>query len=244
MIAVGHVGVGQPLGDLLARPVDVDVVLEGQDHLRQTERRDRPLDQHARRAGQRPLQRDRHPLLDLLRGLAGEEGDDHDLDVGDVGERLDLQVAERQHAEDREREGADQRGRAPADGEVDQTPGSSRRPVSTRPGGACHAAGIRKVRARRRRGFAAPPRGSAGAKCPAGLIAPSILPDARHSSRGCRSARACGTASCGRGRALARRGSGGRSPPPARAGCSAARPPPAAAAPRDRRGPAPSAVRW
>ncbi len=45
--AVGHLGVGQPLGDLLAREVDVDVVLEGDDHLRQAERGDRPLDQHA-----------------------------------------------------------------------------------------------------------------------------------------------------------------------------------------------------
>ena len=97
--AVGHLGVGQPFGHLLPRPVDVDVVLEGQDHLRQPERRDRPLDQHARRAGQRPLDRDGHLLLDLLRRLAGVEGDHHDLDVGDVRERLDLQLAERDDAE-------------------------------------------------------------------------------------------------------------------------------------------------
>ena len=71
---VGHLGVGQPLGDLLARQVDVDVVLEGQDHLRQPERGDRSLDQHARRAGQRALDRDGHLLLDLLGGLARDRG--------------------------------------------------------------------------------------------------------------------------------------------------------------------------
>ena len=92
--AFGHVGVGQPLRHLLPRPVDVDVVLEGQDHLRQPERRDRPLHQHARRPGQRALDRDGDLLLDLLRRLAGVEGDHHDLDVRDVREGLDLQLGE------------------------------------------------------------------------------------------------------------------------------------------------------
>jgi hypothetical protein len=59
--------------------------------------------------GQAPLDRDGHLLLDLLRRLAGVEGDHHDLDVRDVRERLDLQLAERDDAEDREQEG---RGRA------------------------------------------------------------------------------------------------------------------------------------
>ena len=177
---VGHVGVGQPFGHLLARPVDVDVVLEGQDHLRQTERRDRPLDQHARRAGQRPLERDGDALLDLLRGLAGEEGDDHDLDVGDVGERLDLQVAERQRRR-RSRTRARRSGWPRACGPRSRSVGRAFA-LSTRPGGACHAAGLRKVRARRRRGSRRFRAVSAGAKCPSGLIAPSILPDARHSS--------------------------------------------------------------
>jgi hypothetical protein len=115
-----HLGIAQPFGNLLPRPVDVDVVLERQDHLRQPERRDRPLDQHARRSGQRALDRDRHLLLDLLRRLAGVEGDHHDLDVGHVRERLDLQLGEGDGAEHREQERRRQRDGAPVDGEVDE----------------------------------------------------------------------------------------------------------------------------
>ena len=71
--AVGHLGVGQPLGDLLAREVDVDAVLEGQDHLRQAERGDRSLHKHVRHAEQRALDGDGDLLLDLLGGLPGIE---------------------------------------------------------------------------------------------------------------------------------------------------------------------------
>jgi len=111
-------GVGQALGDLLARPVDVDVVLEGQDHLRQPERGDRPLHQHARRAGQGALDGDGDLLLDLLRRLAGVEGDHHDLHVGHVGEGLDLQLRERVDAEDGERRRDEQREDAPVNGKI------------------------------------------------------------------------------------------------------------------------------
>ena len=99
---VGHLGVGQPLGDLLAREVDVDAVLEGDDHLREPERGDRALDEHVGHADQRALDGDGDLLLDLLGGLPGIERDHHHLDVGDVGERLDLQLRERVDAEDDE----------------------------------------------------------------------------------------------------------------------------------------------
>ena len=118
--ALGHLGVGQPFGHLLACPVDVDVVLEGQDHLRQAERGDRALDQHARGAGQRALDRNRHLLLDLLRRLAGVEGDHHDLDVGDVRERLDFQLGEGDGAEQRQHQRHGERDRAAVNGEVDE----------------------------------------------------------------------------------------------------------------------------
>src|SRR4029079_3696737 len=92
----------------------------------------------------------------------GEEGDDHDLDVRDVGERLDLQVTERQDAEDRERERTDEGGHAPPDRKVDQL---------VEHGGGCPRLpqGPRQT----------PRRFSVlrwGRNAPSGLIAPSFFP--------------------------------------------------------------------
>src|SRR5262249_30629083 len=79
--ALRNFGVGQALRDLLAREVDVDAVLEGDDHLRETKRGDRSLDQHVRDADERALDRNRHLLFDLLRRLSRIERDHHDLDA-------------------------------------------------------------------------------------------------------------------------------------------------------------------
>src|SRR5436309_7542744 len=88
--------------------------------------------------------------------------------------------------------------------------------------------------------------GTFGACCPTSGDPPAQAPDSPHVSRRHplrraasierlntrfapaapgRSGRACGRASCGRGRAPAPPASGARRPPPSRAGCSAARPP-------------------
>src|SRR5438876_8047173 len=88
--------------------------------------------------------------------------------------------------------------------------------------------------------------GTFGACCPTSGDPPAQAPDSPHVSRRHplrraasierlntsfapaapgRSGRACGRASCGRGRAPAPPASGARRPPPSRSGCSAARPP-------------------
>ncbi len=99
---IGQLGIAQPLGDLLAREVNIDVVLEGDDDLGEPERRDGPLHQRIGRADQGALDGDGDLLLDLLGSLPGVEGDDHDLDVGHVGEGLNLELAEGEDAEEDE----------------------------------------------------------------------------------------------------------------------------------------------
>src|SRR5262249_6967057 len=103
-----------------AREIDVDAVLEGDDDLREAERRDRPLDEHVRRADQGPLDRDGDLPLHVLGGLPRIERDDHDLDVRHVRERLDLELGEGVDAERDEADAHQQHGDATTDGELDE----------------------------------------------------------------------------------------------------------------------------
>ncbi len=118
--AVGHLRTGQLLGDLLASEVDVDAVLEGHDHLRQTERGDRPLHEHVGHAEEGPLDGYGDFLLDFFRRLAGKKRDDHHLHVGHVRERLDLEAGHQLNTDQRENDRHDERCGAALNGEIDE----------------------------------------------------------------------------------------------------------------------------
>ena len=118
--AVRHLRVGQPFGDLLSREVDVDVILERHDDLRQAERRDRALHQRVRHADQGALDGNGDLLFHLLRRLSGEERDDHHLDVGDVRKSLDFETGECVDAEQQERNREEEGCDAPVDSKNDQ----------------------------------------------------------------------------------------------------------------------------
>ncbi len=80
-----------PLEDLLAREVDVGVVVEDDDHLREAGLGEGADLGHARHAAHLLLDRIGDLLFDVGRGEPGGLGQDHDLDVRDVGEGVDRQ---------------------------------------------------------------------------------------------------------------------------------------------------------
>ena len=92
--ALGDVHLRQALARLLAGEVEVGAVVEGEHDEGEAEEGEGV---HAHEPGEPVhllLDRERHLPLDLLRGVAGEEGDDLDLGVGQLGEGLDGQVPE------------------------------------------------------------------------------------------------------------------------------------------------------
>ena len=92
--ALGDVHLRQALARLLAGEVEVGAVVEGEHDEGEAEEGEGV---HAHEPGEPVhllLDRERHLPLDLLRGVAGEEGDDLDLRVGQLGEGLDGQVPE------------------------------------------------------------------------------------------------------------------------------------------------------
>src|SRR5262249_44358984 len=74
---------------------------------------------------------DRHLSLDLLRGLSRVERDHHHLDVGHVGEGLDLELREGVNPEQHEAHGDHEDRDAPSNGEIDQ-PVEHKRPLPAR----------------------------------------------------------------------------------------------------------------
>ena len=85
----------EALADELARPVDVGAVLEDHGHDRQAELRDRADLLDPRQPAHGGLDREGDEALDLLGGEAGAVGQDLDLDVGDVGDGVDRELAQR-----------------------------------------------------------------------------------------------------------------------------------------------------
>ena len=77
----------------VSRAIAVGAVFERQPDERQAEEAFAPHLNHARRPVQHALERDRHLPLDFFRGLPGHLCDDVDLNVRDVGERLDGRLA-------------------------------------------------------------------------------------------------------------------------------------------------------
>ena len=88
----------EPFEHLLPREVVVRVVVEGEDDVGEPELSVREEAHGVGQAAEADLQRYRDLLLDFFRRVAGKQADDRDLDIGDVGERLDRQGAERRHA--------------------------------------------------------------------------------------------------------------------------------------------------
>ena len=96
------------LHHLLAREVVVGPVGERHRHDREPEDRHRPHLRHPRDAVHLAFDRDRDRTLDLLRRLPRVLRDDLDLDVLDVGERLDRQREPRERPGDRDDHRGDQ----------------------------------------------------------------------------------------------------------------------------------------
>jgi hypothetical protein len=113
-------GLAQPLGDLLAGEVDVDIVLEDRRHLREAVARQRSRGLQAGNARQRALDREGHLLLDLDRREPGCDGVDLDLVVGDVRHRVDRQALQRVRAEGRRHRGEQDDQPAIPDREVEE----------------------------------------------------------------------------------------------------------------------------
>ena len=103
------VGVAQLLQNPLASGGQLDSVVERERDEGQPEQRDAAEPKEPGRAVQRPLDRDRDPPLDLLRGLSGEPRYHLHLRVGRVRERLDREIAVGEIADHREQDREDER---------------------------------------------------------------------------------------------------------------------------------------
>jgi hypothetical protein len=93
-----EVDLRETLEGLLPDVGAVRVVLEDDGHDGQAEDRDRAHGGPVGNAVHLVLDRDRHQPLHFFRGVAGEERDDLDLDIRDVGIRLHGQAPVRRHA--------------------------------------------------------------------------------------------------------------------------------------------------
>ncbi len=87
--ALGQLGLGEALHDLLLRAERVGGVVEGERDEREPEERDAAQPEEPRRAVERALERERDAPLDLLGGLPGVEGDDLNLGVSRIRKRFD-----------------------------------------------------------------------------------------------------------------------------------------------------------
>ena len=92
----------EPLADHLAREPDVGAVVEDDRHRRDRGAADRADLVDAGQAVHRRLDREGQVLLDLERRQPGRAGQDRDLRVGDVGDRVDRQLLDR-HQRDAKR---------------------------------------------------------------------------------------------------------------------------------------------
>ena len=100
-----RLGFGEALADLLAREVDVELLVEDRRDLREAVARERARVFEARDAGERRLDRICDLLLDVSGRQRGCDRVDLHLIVGDVRHRIDRQLGQGPHAEGRSGEG-------------------------------------------------------------------------------------------------------------------------------------------
>ena len=94
----GKVHVAEAFEHQLASLIIVGAVVEGDDQERQAELRVRKHAHRVRQSAQADLQRRGDLLFDFLGRVSRIEGDDGDLDIGNIRKRLDRQILERHDA--------------------------------------------------------------------------------------------------------------------------------------------------
>ena len=102
-----------------ARPIEIGRVIEQDIDEAVSDERIAAHHARARHRQHRRRERVRNLVLDDLRGLARIGGADDDLDVGQVGQRIDCCRAQSAHSDDDQREGCEQDEEARPDGRLD-----------------------------------------------------------------------------------------------------------------------------